>query len=575
MVKMVRRTKLGMGFGESLISEKRRPREVLGKQDLGESGRGGREMLLAGIFLGGLVLLLGRAFWLTVVRGATYRTMSDQNRIREEVIRAPRGMILDRNGIPLTANVPVFRVEERDKNGELTGYKVIGRDEALTRDAEGLPLLTDPGRSYPLGQVSAQLVGYVSEVSQDELKNPGGDCPKNPLLLGDFVGRGGLEQQYDCLLRGKNGRRIYETDTTGKVVRVLGEEQPESGQDLRTSIDARLEQVAYSALGGKDGAVVAMEASTGAILAMVSSPSFDPNVFSLPSDNGLQAAAILNDPASPLLNRALGGAYPAGSVFKMTVASAALSEGKITPSFTIDDPGIISAGGLSFSNWYYSQYGRKEGIVDVVKALARSTDTFFYEIGALTGPDLMAEWAEKFGLGRKTGVDVPGEVSGLIPTPVWKMKTKGEDWYLGNTYNMSIGQGDVLVTPLQVAQMTQVVADGGVICVPHVYGKASCKPIGIKSGVLDEVIKGMVGACSTGGTAFPLFDFKPQVACKTGTAQYGIEGKLTHAWLTAFAPVEKPEIVVTALVEGGGEGSAVAAPIAKAVLSEWFKDYKD
>lgn len=555
------------------MSENRSPKELSpeGGEFENRSDRT-RVVVLGSVFLGGLLLLLVRVVWLAGFHGAEYRSMADGNRIREEVVRAPRGLVLDRLGQKLTQNVPIFRVEERDKNGNLLGYQNIGRDEALGREAQGLSVLADPGRQYPLSMSEAHVVGYVNEAGPEELKKTG-DCGGKNLEMGDFVGRGGIEEGYDCLLRGVNGRRILETDTAGKVVRVLGQKQPITGRDLTTTLDARLLQVATSALGGKDGAVVVLEATTGAVLAIVSSPSYDPNLFSMPKKgSNIEVGRILTNPGFPLLNRALGGAYPAGSVFKLAVASAALEEKNISSEFTIDDPGVISAGGLSFSNWFYSEYGRKEGVVDVVRALTRSTDTFFYEVGALTGPDNMASWANKMGLGKATGIDIPGEVEGLIPTPSWKIKTKGEQWYLGNTYNMSIGQGDVLVTPLQVAQMTQVVANGGKLCKIHVVGgKKSCTQIGISGTVLELIKKGMVGACSPGGTAFPLFNFKPQVACKTGTAQFGIEGKLTHAWLTAFAPVERPEIVVTALVEGGGEGSAVAAPVAKAVLEEWFR----
>lgn len=568
----MRKIKLGLTFGETLILENRKPKELDREMAPEAMGDKSRTRIFLAIFMVGLLLLTGRAVFLTIVKGQDYRTEANQNRFRVEVIRAPRGLILDRSGQKLTQNIPIFRIERRDKNGSLIGYETTSREEALRRDLLGLTLLTDPGRSYPLGQAAAHTLGYVSEATAEELKNPGSGCQANPLALGDFVGREGIEQEYDCKLRGENGRKISETDTSGRVVRILGEEQPSPGIDLTTTLDARLQQVAYSALGGKDGAVVVMEASNGAVLAMVSSPGYDPNVFSVPQKSQSNLISdVLNNPTAPLLNRALGGAYPAGSVFKLSVSAAALTTGAISPNYTIEDPGIISAGGLTFSNWYYSEYGRKEGKVDVVRALARSTDTFFYQVGALTGPETMAQWAGRFGMGVLTGVDIPGEISGLIPTPSWKIKAKGEQWYLGNTYNMSIGQGDVLVTPLQVAQMTQAIANDGSLCRPFfVGGRENCHSMGLKPDVRQLVVSGMIGACSTGGTAYPLFDFKPQVACKTGTAQFGVEGKLTHAWLTAFAPVDHPQIVVTALVEGGGEGSAIAAPIAKAVLSEWF-----
>jgi penicillin-binding protein 2 len=562
---MTKRIRLGFGFGESMVAESRRPRASTEFEDESVAEGNIRSIRILKIIL--IIcfgIILARSFWLTVVKGSEYRQIADQNRIREEILRAPRSLILDRRGEKLTTNVPIFRVARNDKAGNITGYDTISRDEALYRESNGLPLLTEPGRSYVLGSVTAHVLGYVSEVGPQDLAD--GHCKgqETTLMLGDFVGRGGLEEQYDCMLRGVNGRRILETDTVGRTVRVLGEQQPKMGRDLATSLDIRLQRVASDTLGGRDGAVVVMEATSGAILAMVSSPSF----------NAEEVSNLLTSASAPLLNRALGGEYPAGSIYKMVVASAALSEEKISPTFTIDDPGVITAGGLKFSNWYFSEYGRREGVVDVVRAITRSTDTFFYEVGALTGPEIIADWARKYGFGKLTGVDIPGEVAGLVPTPEWKLAVKGEQWYLGNTYNISIGQGDVLVTPMQIAQMTQTIANGGRLCRPKVasFLPDECHSIGISEEVLRLIINGMVGACSPGGTAFPLFNFKPQVACKTGTAQFGIEGKLTHAWLTAFAPAKKPEIVVTALVEGGGEGSAIAAPVAKAVLEEWFKN---
>lgn len=582
------KVRLGITFGEMLSFERSRPKGSLVPQSADEpTGGESRLVWLGAVFGLGILLLFIRTFYLAGIKSQQYREIADQNRLREEIIRSPRSLIFDRFGNKLTQNTPIFRVEERDSSGRVTGYHSISREEALLREAKSLPVTTDAGRAYPQGAAMAHVVGYINEANSEELKNSsrqactGRSCSgcNKPLMLGDFVGRGGLEEQYDCLLRGKNGRRIYETDTSGRIVRTLGEEQPILGQDLHTSLDVRLQKVATEALGGKDGAVVAMEASTGAVFSLVSSPNFDPNIFLSPGgENETLVSQILNSSQAPLLNRAIGGAYPAGSIFKLAVASAALEEKKITPSFTYNDPGVVTIGGLKFSNWFFSEYGRTEGVINLPRAITRSTDTFFYEVGAMTGPENIATWAKKFGFGGTTSIDIPGEVPGLIPTPEWKLKAKGEQWYLGNTYNMAIGQGDVLVTPLQVTQMTQVIANGGRRCQPTIaqLGANKCQDIGLKPEFLKMVIEGMVGACSPGGTAFPLFNFKPQVACKTGTAQFGIEGKLTHAWLTAFAPASvetsagKPEIVVTALVEGGGEGSAMAAPVVKAVLEEYF-----
>jgi len=253
---------------------------------------------------------------------------------------------------------------------------------------------------------------------------------------------------------------------------------------------------------------------------------------------------------------------------------AALAENKLTPSFTFNDVGIITIGKFAYTNWFFTQYGRTEGETGWIKGLTRSVDTFFYKVGEYTGPDLIAKWANNLGLGVKTDIDLPGEVSGLIPTPAWKEEAKGEKWFLGNTYQMAIGQSDLLVTPLQLNIMTGIVAAGGEKCKPHINKVLStqCSVLNIGEDVLKIVREGMIGACSPGGTAFPLFDFKPQVACKTGTAEYvRPDGKVgTHAWLTAFAPADDPTIAITALVEGGGEGSRAAAPIVRKVLAKYF-----
>jgi len=236
------------------------------------------------------------------------------------------------------------------------------------------------------------------------------------------------------------------------------------------------------------------------------------------------------------------------------------------------DEGFVQIGEYTYKNWYYTQYGRTEGEIDLIRAIKRSTDTFFYKVGEWVGANQLAEWGQAFGLGRKTGIDLKGEIEGLVPTPEWKEKNKGEKWFLGNTYHLAIGQADLLATPLQVNMMASVIANQGKLCSPKVkQGEGEeCQDLRLKPEALAMIKEGMREACSSGGTAFPFFDFSPQAACKTGTAEYGDPEGKTHAWLTAFAPVDEPEIVVTALVEGGGEGSDVAAPIVKEVMEAWF-----
>jgi len=312
-------------------------------------------------------------------------------------------------------------------------------------------------------------------------------------------------------------------------------------------------------------------------LILYSSFSFDPNLF-IKSDSS-EVLRIINDETKrPLFNRAISGIYPPGSTFKIVTAVAGLEEGKITPQTLIADTGIITVGAYKYTNWYFTQYGKTEGEINLEKAIGRSTDTFFYKLGEMVGAEKLIEWARRFGLDKSFGLDLPGEAAGFIGTPEWKEKVKKESWFLGNTYHLAIGQGDLALTPLGVNLMTAAIANGGKVCVPRIlrigekntFYKEECRDLGIKRETLETVKRGMVKACASGGTGWPFFDFKPEVACKTGTAETG-DGKTTHAWFTVFAPVENPEIVLTVLVEKGGEGSGVAAPIAKEILKKYFE----
>ena len=313
---------------------------------------------------------------------------------------------------------------------------------------------------------------------------------------------------------------------------------------------------------------------------MVSLPSFDPNLFNRES---VQLQELLSNPLSPLLNRATAGLYPPGSIFKIVSAAAGLQTGKIDKNTKFEDTGVMFLGPYSFANWYFTCCGKKEGFLDLVKAIKRSNDIFFYKLGQLVGPESLAKFAHLFGLGEKTGIDLPFEEKGLIPTPSWK-KERGEVWVPGNTLHLAIGQGDILVTPLQISNMICAVANGGTLYKPYLGMKIEGEgenlqfpPKIVRKDFLDrenlELIRqGMREACLEGGTGWPFFDFPISVGCKTGTAEFGDPKGRTHAWFTVFAPFENPEIVVTVLVEGGGEGSSVAAPIAKEILEYWFKN---
>jgi penicillin-binding protein 2 len=292
-------------------------------------------------------------------------------------------------------------------------------------------------------------------------------------------------------------------------------------------------------------------------------------------DSQEKLQTLLTDPQKPFFNRVLGGAYPPGSTFKIVTATAGLEEGKINAETLWNDTGEIRVGEYSYKNWYFTQYGRTEGEINVVGALKRSTDTFFYKVGEWVGPTSLSAWAKAFGLGQKTQIDLPGEVEGLVPSPEWK-EEKGDRWFLGNTYHFAIGQGDLLATPLQINFLTNVMASGGQLCRPQVLKnedqKESCRDLKLKKETLSLVEEGMKEVCSSGGTAFPFFEFLPQVACKTGTAEFGDPEDKTHAWFTSFAPFENPELSLTVLIEKGGEGSEVAAPVAKKIMEAYFRD---
>lgn len=527
---------------------------------------------LRGLLIFGFFVLLARLFDLQIIRGSYFRTLAEGNRIRRVPVVAPRGKILARGGEVLAGN---RQVKKKVVFNPESGYQKLD-DTAGANDDE---LIEEPVRDYPLGAAFAHLSGYLGEATQDEVGKIKGQCPeKGPRKLGSLVGRVGLEEEYNCVLAGVDGEELVEVDATGHKVRTLGRRQPNPGNDIKTSIDFGLQQKASQLLGEK-GAIVVNDAK-GEILALYSSPSFDPNVF-IDRTKQDKVADYLSDKNLPLFNRAIAGTFHPGSVFKPIVAIAALEEGVIDKGYTFTDPGVINAGGSSYTNWYFTQYGATEGTIDLPRAITRSTDTFFYKLGEMVGVDKLVEWADKFNLGDLTGVDLPGEVVGLIPSPAWKVKVKGERWFLGNTYHMSIGQGDITVTPIAINRSISAIANNGELCklriVPSLEsGNAKCEELNIDVEHLNLVKKGMAGACSYGGTGFTFFDFKEkngvEVACKTGTAE--TEGGEPHAWFTVFAPVDPPgggsQIVATVLVERGGEGAYVAGPIARSIFDYWF-----
>lgn len=590
--------KQGVAFADSIRTEKFKKRRY---HDEESSSRRPRGKLLLVILVGVSVILFTKLISLQVVRGEYYRSLSDSNRIRTKIIFAPRGVLFDRNGIPLVFNIPGFRQTEKEKTHLLTQEEAL---DLIAKDNKQLSV--DSLRKYPYKESMAHVLGYVGQITEEQLKSP----LYHEYEITDVVGKAGLEYQYEPYLRGVNGKQLVEVDATGKEIRILGQTDPISGQDLRLTLDAKLQQASYDAMKEVARGAVIATTPKGEVLSILSRPSFDPNLFTLglsykPATDSAypSVSSILLGENQPLLDRAISGTYPPGSTYKIVMAAGALDSRKIDKDYKVLDKGKITIGPYSYSNWYYTQYGRTEGEVDVIKALSRSNDSFFYEVAAKIGLDTIVSSSEKMGVGKELGIDLPGEEEGVLPDEDWKQKNVGESWYLGDTYIYGIGQGFLLTTPLQVNAWTQSLANHGKLYQPHLIKNARTQVISDAS-FSDETValvrEGMIKACETGGTAWPLFNFSVKnpkltidnknilpdprasssgemkdyrhvtVACKTGTAQHGGEETMPHAWITLFAPAYDPEIVLTVLVEEKGEGSNEAGPVAKKILESYF-----
>lgn len=584
-----------------------------------------RVQVLLLTLLVGFGVLFVRAVSLQVANGARYRELAEGHRLKIETVAASRGIVVDRRGEPLLENVPSIRLtlqpndlprstSERDTVlNDLSAGSGVARQEIDARiadhttaepivlrdnlsDADGLRLMLDlgnlpgvgvatvPQRSYLLDDSLSHVVGYVGAVTKAEL-DAGGFDP------GDVVGRTGIEAKYDGYLRGTNGRQEIERDAHGRTQKVIASVDPVPGGNLRLTLDGRLQSEGQRLLDAMvrqrrspGGALVALDPRNGAILALASSPTFSANelVAGLTPE---AYASLSSDPRAPLFNRAITGMYPPGSTIKPVIAAAALQERVITPSTT-----VVSTGGIRIGQWFFPDWkAGGHGATNVTKAIAESVNTFFYLAGGGDethvglGLDRMRLYAERFGLNRTLGVDLPGERPGFLPTMAWKEETKGERWYIGDTYHLAIGQGDILVTPLQVAAYTMAIANGGTLYRPHLVqaildasdrvvseaAPAVIRNVGVDSDNLAVVRQGLRQTV-TSGSGQSLGGLPVSIAAKTGTAQFGNEGK-THAWLTAFAPYEDPEIVVSVFVEGGGEGHETALPVARSLIATWLE----
>ncbi|MEO8499285.1 MAG: penicillin-binding protein 2 [Vicinamibacteria bacterium] len=563
-----------------------------------------------------LVALLLLQFWLLQgVNSKKYRELAENNRIRTLSIAAPRGTLTDRNGHILAENKPAFKIvvtmgptasfenisgplaallsidetEIRQKLGKPRAayqpvtikskatFEDVAVVEARRLEMPEVSVEVVPVRSYPQAGRAAHVVGRVGEVTDRQLKQP---------AFADFepgrvVGQSGLEALYNEALTGTDGLRRVVVNSRGVEVALYEDQPARAGGAGELTLAADLQAVMEEAFKNRAGSAVALDPFTGEILGMVSSPGFDPNIFSSGIERSLWES-LTRDPETPLFNRAVQGQYAPGSLFKVVVAAAGLEEGLITPDTTVFCPGYASIYGHVFK----CNRPAGHGIVSLGRALGESCNVFFYQLGARLEIQRLAAYARKFGLGGISGVDLPNEASGLIPDPEWKERLFKQPWYPGETISVSIGQGQVLVTPLQIARMMAVIANGGRLVQPHIVRLVSGKPVpyeiprslGFKPSTLAAIRKGLFMAVNAGGSAQRAQISDLIVAGKTGSAQVVSSSKLKkdidtiqpRAWFAGFAPLDNPRIALAVLVDHGGSGGAAAAPVALTIFEKFF-----
>ena len=554
------------------------------------------------------VVLLGafgtRLFQLQVVNGERNRQLADSNRIRLVPKRPPRGTMYDRNGkilagsrlshtvsiwpialpesewpevIDRLSTVLKIPAEEIEKRLEQAGYQSIesvtiargispAQATALAEYSNELPgvrLEAESVRNYPNGDLAAHVIGYTGELTDEQLRQRREDGYR----MGDVVGQMGAEASFESTLHGEWGGQQVEVDSSGRIIRILGDKPPVGGQDVQLTLDIELQKAAEAALGSRPGAIVAMDPSNGAILAMASWPTYDPNIFTTRLTEAQWSQ--LQGANHPFLNRSLQG-FPPASTFKIVTTAAALESGKFSPNDVLPTYPYVQVGTIQFWDWNKAGFGP----LGFTGAMAWSSDTFFYQVAMRIGGPTLIEMTRRFGFGRKTGIELGSEESpGLVPDAQWKQENIGYDWFVGDSINMSIGQGFMQATPLQVANMFAVAANNGYLVKPHILKDNEANKQWRESLELSDttisVLQQGLRRVITGGTATALnVPHIPPFSGKTGTAE--ADPGLSHAWFGAYFPLDDPEIVVVAFAEhSGGGGGKVAAPMVLKVLEAY------
>ena len=567
-----------------------------------------------------LLVIVCQLWYLQVLEGGRFQEASDKNRIRIRPIAAPRGILFDRNGLPLVDNRPAFTLSliprelerDLDKRDATLGRLAVllqipfqelqdavakvssdsflpvrirrglsiadmQKVEEWKLELPGVIVEVEPQRVYPNSRFAAHLLGYVREANDEQLK-------QGRYRRGDMVGQTGLERLLDEFLRGKDGGERIEVDAMGRPVRLVQSTEPHPGAQVVTTVNRRVQEVAEKLMEGKTGAVVVMDPRNGDVLAMVSTPAFEIDRFTGTIDRDAWLR-VMKDPEFPLLNRTIQSQYPPGSIFKMVLTAAGLQEGTLTPSDSVHCQGEFPFGGRVFRDW------KKEGhgTVDLMGAMAQSCDVFFYNAGLKVGAPAMAKYASAFGFGVATGIELGTEKLGLIPAPKSLRKGKPPVWHAGETVNMSIGQGQLLATPMQIARFMSAIANGGVLWKPRLVQRIERPDRGVvwsDAGTVNGHVElnpavwaflrrslwAVVNTSNGTGIAarIPGLD----IAGKTGTAQTVANSKSEkgqdHAWFASFAPARDPEVVIVVLVERGGHGGSMAAPIARQIYNAIF-----